>query len=58
MAGDDDNRKDDVGVKLGESKGVRSDGDAGISMLMVLASRLQTGQKDLLWPSHKSTHPT
>lgn len=44
MEGDDDNRKDDVGV----SKGVRSDGDAGISMLMVLASRLQTGQKDLL----------
>lgn len=55
---DDDKRNDDVGVMLllGVSKGVCS--DAGISMLILLASRLQTGQNDLLWPSHKSTHPT
>jgi hypothetical protein len=55
---DDDKRNDDVGVMLGvrERKGVCSDG--GLSVLMLLASRLQTGQKDFLWPSHKSTQAT
>lgn len=39
---------------LGESSGV--DSDAGSSPVLVLASRLQTGQKVLHVVSHRSTH--
>lgn len=58
MAGDDanddlkDDSVDDAG--LDDSKGV--DSDAGGSPVLVLASRLQTGQNVLHDVSHASTH--
>lgn len=52
----DDNTEDEgTEAGLDESNGVRSDA-GGISLALVLASRLQTGQKVLHIVSQASTH--
>lgn len=57
MAEDDDNTEvEATEAGVDESKGVHS--DAGGSTILVLASRLQTGQKVLHDVSHESTQKT
>lgn len=50
----DDNTEEATEAGLDESNGV--DSEAGGSPVIVLASRLQTGQKVLQVVSHESTH--
>lgn len=50
----DDNTEEATEAGLDESNGV--DSEAGGSPVLVLASRLQTGQKVLQVVSHESTH--